>query len=198
MSWAVLLTSCVRPIGASDEAAQKRLEIYSTAINLWLEKTNLPIFIVESSNYTFPEFANTRLNVCSFKLPIKSSSSQLEARSILYAMDFFGTELMKYSHIFKVTARYYVEVEDILQKLPVDVDIFPQHSHNPSINWNNSEFFGFKKGNEIIFLKRIENIGFMEQTIFNFSKESNSYRLPPLENITLARRGGDNLLVNPM
>jgi len=150
MKWAVLLTSCVR-INYPDD---KRKEYYLRAIRDWLEKTNLPIFIVESSNYTFPEFNNTRLKVFSFNLENEPSTSQYEAKSILNAMEYFKNDFMNYTHILKVTARYYLDVEEIIQYVPEDSEIILQHCVNHSINWNNSEIYGFKIGHEQIFLRK--------------------------------------------
>ena len=84
MKVAILLTSCVR---STSEDAKVKMSYYLRAIDSWLNKTSLPIYIVESSGYSFPEFDNTRLKVCSFDLQNEPSSSQYEAKSILYAMN---------------------------------------------------------------------------------------------------------------
>ena len=123
MKFAILLTSCVRNNNQDD----LKMSYYLKAIDSWLNNTNLPIFIVESSGYTFPEFKNTRLNVCSFDLQNEPSSSQYEAKSILFAMGQFKEDLKEYTHILKVTARYYIDsntdrFENILSNLE-DVDI---------------------------------------------------------------------------
>jgi hypothetical protein len=170
---------------------------YLQAIKDWLEKTRLPIFIVESSGYTFPEFKNTRLKVCSFDLTNQASSSQYEARSILHALDYFKDDLKPYTHILKVTARYYVDVENILSSLP-DVDMILQYQHNHVIQWNNSEVFGFRKGCEHCFLQPIIDLGMMEHAIYQFAYSHSFCRLPPLPNVYKARRGGDNLMVDPL
>jgi hypothetical protein len=194
MKWAVLLTSCVR-INYPDD---KRKEYYLRAIRDWLEKTNLPIFIVESSNYTFPEFNNTRLKVFSFNLENEPSTSQYEAKSILNAMEYFKNDFMNYTHILKVTARYYLDVEEIIQYVPEDSEIILQHCVNHSINWNNSEIYGFKIGHEQIFLNDIIHLGFMETTIYKYALNHIMYRLPPINNIYNVERGGDKLIINPL
>lgn len=193
MNWAILLTSCVRSNNPNDE----RKQYYLRAIKDWLEKTNLPIFIVESSNYTFPEFKDTRLKVCSFNLVNQASSSQYEAKSILFALDYFKNDLEPYTHILKVTARYYVDIEKLLPSLP-DVDIIVQHKYNDAIKWNNSEVYGFRKGCEKYFLVPIVDLGYMENTIYTFSKSHSSFRLNPLANIYKVKRGGDGLIVDPL
>ena len=194
MKWAVLLTSCVRSTKPND----KRLFYYRRAIINWLLKTNLPLFIVESSGFTFPGFSNSRLNVCTCDLRDRASSSQYEADSILFAMDYFKDKLKDYTHILKVTARYYVNIENILPNIK-DVDIVLQSQSNNSIEWNNSEIFGFRNGVEN-FLKEIAtpNLGIMEKLIYKFSLTHSFDRLPPLKNIYKVPRGGDNLVVNPL
>jgi hypothetical protein len=194
MNWAILLTSCIRK---NNNLNDDKLFYYERSIKTWLEKTNLPIFIVESSGYSFPEFKNTRLNVCTFDLQNQNSSSQYEAKSILFAMETFKEDLKKYTHILKVTARYYVDCESILSTLP-DVDIVVQSTVDHNIKFNNSELFGFRNGLEYQIFNPILNKGLMEHNIYN-SLQSNTYaRLPPFENIYKTKRGGDSLIVNPL
>jgi hypothetical protein len=194
MKWAILLTSCVRQ---NNNPNDDKLFYYRRSIKTWLEKTNLPIFIVESSGYSFPEFKNTRLKVCTFNLQNQSSSSQYEAKSILFAMETFKEEFKKYTHILKVTARYYVDIERILPRLP-NVDIVLQSSVNHNIKCNNSEIFGFRNGLEYQILIPILKIGLMENNIYKFSQSHTHIRLPPLRNIYNTKRGGDSLIVNPL
>jgi hypothetical protein len=197
MKWAILLTSCVR-INNPDDL---KMTYYLNAIKDWLEKTNLPIFIVESSGYTFPEFANTRLKVCSFNITSLGSSTKSEAASILYAMDYFKNELKPYTHIMKVTGRYYLDIENILPNIS-NVDIILQSTHNDNIKINNSEIFGYRNGNEGEILNPIldPNIdaGIMEEVIYKYAQLHTYERLPPLINKNKVRRGGDNLIVDPL
>jgi len=193
MKWAILLTSCVRTNIPNDP----KMLYYLRAIKDWLEKTDLPIFIVESSGYTFPEFKDTRLKVCSFDLQNQPSSSQYEAKSILFAMDYFKEDFKFFSHILKVTARYYVNVQNLLSHVS-NVDIILQSHVNHDIKWNNSELFGFRNGLEKQILEPILNIGFMEHNIYHFSESHSFIRLPPIQNIYKVKRGGDSLIVNPL
>ena len=52
--WIILLTTCVPPFNKrQDETEHKyRTELYRKQIQNWLDKTNYPIFVVESSNNT--------------------------------------------------------------------------------------------------------------------------------------------------
>jgi len=203
MKWAILLTSCVRTrtnnnnINHNNNQNNNLMKYYSNAIKSWLEKTNLPIFIVESSGYTFPEFANTRLKVCSFDLTNQPSSSQYEAKSILYAMNYFKNELKPYTHIMKVTGRYYLDIENILPTLG-NVDMILQSKHSHFQKWNNSEIFGYRNGIENEFLDTILNQGYMEEAIYKYAHSHTYERLPPIPNINKIPRGGDNLIIDPL
>lgn len=192
--WAVLLTSCVR----TSDPLDHRKEYYRRAIHDWLTKTNLPIFVVESSGYTFPEFHHPRLKVCSFNLENEPTLSHYEAKSILYALEHFKEELLPYTHILKVTARYFFPIEPILAQVPSHIDIVLQYSVNHAHEWNYSEVYGFKKGTEQIFLEKISSTMLMEQVIYQFSKTHSVARLPPLENIYRVERGGDQLIIHPL
>jgi len=191
--WAVLLTSCVRTANPLDH----RKEYYRRAIHDWLTKTNLPIFLVESSGYTFPEFQHSRLNLCSFNLENEPTSSHYEAKSILYALDHFKEQLLPYTHILKVTARYFFPIEPILTQVPPYIEIVLQSTCSHVHAWNNSEIFGFKKGTEE-FLKNISTSMLMEQVLYQFSTSHPTARFPPLENIYRVERGGDQRILNPL
>jgi hypothetical protein len=196
MKLVILLTSCVR---STLEDAELKMSYYLRAIDSWLNKTSLPIYIVESSGYNFPEFDNTRLKVCTFDLQNEQSSSQYEAKSILYAMNHFREEFKEYTHVIKITARYFVDCEDIfLQMQDEDCDIILQSQVNHNIKWNNSELFGFRIGLEKSILEPILQKGFMEHTIYEFASTHSHIRFPPIENIYKVKRGGDGLIVNPL
>lgn len=193
MNWAILLTSCVRTNKPNDP----RMSYYLESIKNWLENTTLPIFIVESSNYTFPEFANSRLKVCSFNLTNQPGSSQYEAKSIKYAMEYFKDDLKPYTHIMKITGRYYLDIENILPRLN-NIDIILQYTHYDNIKWNNSEIFGFRIGIENEFLDPILEDGFMEETIYKYATSHSFERLPPIPNTKKINRDGDSLIIDPL
>lgn len=191
MKFAILLTSCVR-------SHDKNYDYYISSIKRWLNDTKLPIFIVESSGYKFPEFNNTRLKVASFNLENEPSSSQYEAKSILFAMETFKDDLKDYTHIIKITGRYFLKVEHILNDLEkkIDVDIILQSKHQHK--WNNSEIFGFRIGLEHNLLDPLEHTGLMENNIYNFALSHTSETLPPIPNELMVKRGGDGFIVNPL
>ena len=203
MKTAILLTACFNRNGKEKEYLRKAY--YMIAIHNWLNKTNLPIFIVDSSDYTYPEFHDTRLRVCSFNQndidKNYHSSSQYEAHSIIYAMDYFKNELKEYTHIIKITGRYYLNIEEILSNLEnEDCDVIVQHQHNDEISWQNSELFGFRNGlqHDILFDRVISKKMLMECALYDVSLNNSYIRLPPIENLHKATRGGDGLTVNPL
>jgi len=190
MNWAILLTTCVR----SSKPNDKKKEYYIQSIRHWLEKTDFPIYVVESSGYTFPEFKNTRLNVCTINLENLSSTSHYEARSILSAFEYFKNDFVSYTHILKVTGRYFVDIQNILNNMD-NVPFMVQHHFNDKTQWNNSEIFGIRIGMQH-FLDHVSDPGgiFMEHALYHFTRKCGYQLFPPIKNIHHVPRGGDNLL----
>lgn len=89
-----------------------RLKQYIDSINKWIKFTDLNIYIVESSNYGFPEYKNNpRVKVYTFKsendINCKHcSATPYEAESILRAFNHFGLKV--YDKIIKITGKYYI------------------------------------------------------------------------------------------
>ena len=188
--WCVLLTTCRRQ---RDKSTDDKDNYYKRSIELWLSQTDLPIFVVESSGQGFPEFAGSRLKVHTVDIQNLPSSSQYEARSILSALDAFKSDMALYTHVLKVTGRYYVDVEYILPTVP-DVDLVVQSRFEK--DWNNSELFGIKKELMKELLMPIYDEGLMEKQVYTFSTTHTTYRLPQIRNILMSRRGGDNLVLD--
>lgn len=158
---AILLTMCFR--GNPDKKIY-----YEKSIKEW-NKENLPIFIVESSNYNFKKFDNMNLKICSLDIVKEPSFTQYESKSILYAMNFFKEELKSYTHVLKITGRYFLNIKNILDNLP-NVDLLLQHRQDKKIKWNNSEIFGFRIGMENELLSSITKKGTFEHHIYKISK----------------------------
>ena len=140
----ILLTSCYNRQNYSDLQKKQIQTLYRYVIYDWLYRTDLPIFIIDSSGYTYPEFSNTRLKVCSFIFPQITSSTVAEANSINYALD-NCKELSNYDYVIKITGKYYIPyMKGILSKTANGSDFIFQ---NIKINHHliqNSEVFGFK------------------------------------------------------
>ena len=194
--WCILLTTCVKRVGATPEKTQELLSLYKRAIDLWL-KTDLPIIVVDSSDYEFKEYSDTRLKVCHFMAKEKVSSSISEAESILYAANCKHTR--KYNNIIKITGRYYIDgFQDNLNKMG-DHDVYVQHINNPVIEWQNSEVFGFnKKYTEDIF-KPVLDGQTMEKRLWEVTHSKYTVgKFPEMPNVLKVVRGGDGLLVDPL
>ena len=193
--YCILLTTCVRRAGATPEKTQELLTLYKRSIDLWL-KTDLPIIVVDSSDYEFKEYEG-RLKVCHFMAKETVSSSISEAESILYATKCRNTH--KYKNIIKITGRYYIDgFQDILNRLG-EHDLYVQHINNPVIEWQHSEVFGFnKKYAEDIFRPVLSGLT-MEKRLWEVSHSKyDVVTFPPMPNVLKVVRGGDGLLVDPL
>jgi hypothetical protein len=193
--WCILLTTCVKRANATPEQTQEILNIYRRAIDKWLE-TDLPIIIVDSSDYDFKEYSG-RLNICHFMCEETGSSSMAEAESILYAMK--NSDAKYYKNVVKITGRYYIEdFENILANLD-DADIYVQHLKDDKIKWQNSEIFGFKSVlAEDIFQPVIDKSMHMEKRLWEVSQMTSTTTFPPMPNILKVKRGGDKMVVDPL
>lgn len=144
--WIVLLTMCVNPNQTdnsnTEEQINYRKNLYINVINNWLNKTSLPIYVVESSGYTFDEIKNNRLTVFSFQGDKYGNSSLGEKYSILYALE--RLESVNCTHILKVTGKYFLKnIEYVLNYLPNNYDIYIQQHKIPG--FQNTEYYGIKK-----------------------------------------------------
>ena len=185
-----------------DNTPKARLNVYNNCIKEWLNNTNLTIYIVESSNYSFPEFKNNpRVKVFTFKSSnnIKCqycSATPFEAESIKLAFNHF--KLYNYTNIIKVTGKYYIPgIEELIKNIPSNSEIFYQYSSDRGSQ--NSEIFGCKTMYlEKIMDKIIENSKVnknFETTIYGLSDEYIVYRFPPIKLNTPVKRSGDGKLM---
>lgn len=193
--WGVLLTTCVKRVGATPEKTQELLALYKRSIELWL-KTDLPIIVVDSSDYEFKEYEG-RLKVCHFMAKETVSSSISEAESILYAMSCRNTR--NYKNIIKITGKYYIDgFDNILNRLG-EHDVYVQHINNPAIEWQHSEVFGFNKKYAEDIFKPVTTGKTMEKRLWEVSHSNYKVAtLPAMPNVLKVVRGGDGLLVDPL
>jgi len=194
--WIILLTTAVN----NDE---ERKNIYINSINKWLNNTSFDIFVVESSDYNFNEIKNDRLHVYTFKFNEKlSSSSQYESRSILNILNNIknNNNNNKYNdstHILKVTGRYYLDnIEEVLNNLDNDKDLYLQIHRSNDRKWQNSEYFGIRKDLLEELANTIKDEGLFEHKLYNFSLDKKYIKFGPFKNNV--RRGGDNLLLSDL
>ena len=198
--YCILLTTCVNRKNASPEKTQELLKIYRTAIDKWLE-TDLPIIVVDSSDYEFKEYKGTRLQVCHFMGVNTDNSSVSESESILYAIN-SCKHTRHYKTIIKITGRYFIEdFGNTMNTLGNDSDVYIQHINNPLIHWQNSEVFGFKKvyANNIFKTIIEKNDTKMEHRLWEISHSDYTVAtFPTMRNVLQVVRGGDGLLVDPL
>ena len=190
VKWVVLLTTCVSPLTHSVDEKNERKDLYITQINRWLLETTLPIFVVESSGYTFNEIKNDRLHVMTLNITDKlPSSSQYEAKSILYAIQQMQNfpEYVNCTHILKVSGRYFLQdVETKLGAIDKTYDLYLQKHKQP--NWRNSEYFGIRKELMGPLMESVQN-KLMENALSAYSNNKLYVEIGPFENNV--KRGGN-------
>ena len=197
-NWCILLTTCVNKKTGSPAYNQKMLKHYTNIIYQWLE-TGLPIFVVESSNYRFDQISHKNLIVYSFLDETRTSSSISEANSILHIVNNVP-EIRLYSHILKVTGRYYISnMYTHLTNIGCEDDLYIQHLNNNE-DFQNSEVFGFRRTLTDIIFKPVLNPPhpLMEHNLWNITHENkyNVVVLPRMPNTDLVPRGGDGLTLS--
>lgn len=201
--WVVLLTTAINinnDINDINDIENRKI-IYSNQIGNWLTKTNMHIFVIESTGYGFPKINHDRLIKITTKLPKMASSSQSEAASISFALNEMkdNAYFKNCSHVLKVTGRYFLNnIENKLKSIKPDLDVYLQIHKNHDIKWQNTEYYGIKKELFNPFIETVLNIGIMESKFYNFILSNNlktQNLLPSKNNIP---RGGDKLIINPL
>lgn len=142
---ALLLTAAVQPVteGHADPAAaaQTRRAWYERTIRYYLEHTNLPVLVVESTGHTFDiEHERLRQHVLAIRTSLGNSTTRLEVASVQSA---WRAGLMDgFDMVVKVTGKYVLpELEAELVKMPPGTAIVYQNKH--AAGWQNCEVFGF-------------------------------------------------------
>jgi len=171
---------------------------------LFLNNTELPILVIESSGYRF-NISHKRLRQHTFNMAHQlPTSTQQEATSILRALD--AGLLEGFHKIIKVTGKYYLpDLEKAIKVIPVDACIIYQYTHVRERSkwlrrraWQNSEIFGFCSS----FIRPIfgpiarSMSGAMEHALLNvhLALNTSSYRLPALRIMHKVRRGDSSVL----
>jgi hypothetical protein len=203
--WVILLTTCISPsvyrINEEEKSieTEKRKKIYETQIRKWLDNTSYPIYVVESSGYDFPDIEkkDNRLKIFTHTISTSlPSSSQCEARSILYALENMN-DVDDEDYILKVTGRYFLpNIENSLKNTSKDKDIFLQIHRNIKEKSQNSEYFGMKKKDMKDFSECVKDIGLMEKKLFTYTNDKRFETLGPFDNDV--SRGGDKLIIQKL
>jgi len=152
--------------------SEKRLLIYKKSIQNWLEKTDLVLFIVDSTGYKYEEYStNQRIKICSFVGDIVSNckgcdSTVYEADSILKAFEYF--KFSEYDFIIKITGKYFIpNINNLISVVPPDTDLIFQSRSILHIFFLQQpcEIFGCKT-------KHLENI---MNKVLQISKKSKNF-----------------------
>jgi hypothetical protein len=218
--WCVLLTMCVDRFKKGNESDMKeRKELYKTQLQKWLEKTELPIFVVESSDngdflkeveeeneritgdddeiFRNGVTKNERLTCYVFDANERKESSIGEVNSLRYAIERMkeNDKYKESTHILKVTGRYFLEdFENKANQLEQDKELYLQ-PHRDTI-YQNSEYFGMKKDTIDEFIDKFDMSILMEENLYNFSLDKEYVVFEPFENSVA--RGGDNIVLHKL
>ena len=164
-------------------AEPARLPRYQAIVNQWLEKTDVPLVIVDSAgNYRVPSSAPPgRVTLVSFiqdAQGVGASSSVLERAAIERVLQEHGPRLVAtYDLVCKVTAKYFVpELLSTLARAP---------SHALAVLQNNEQCEVYAVAPRLLarFAAGVRCDVIMEHSIAQAARELHSstvYRLPPL------------------
>lgn len=201
----VFLMTCVKPF-LKPEQEHDRRQLYEKVIREWLTKTNLEIVVIDSSGETFSELCelHPKLKVVTFVIDEnavvkhhlnKLSSSSLESYSFLKALK--KIDVGGYSHILKVTGRYYLDgVESHLNTAIQGADVYTQIHKNHRDRWQNTEYFLIKSDLlQLLAEVSIEGRRCLESNFYDFIRTHNlrEVSLGPFPNNT--PRGGDRMII---
>jgi hypothetical protein len=209
--WIILLTMAIN-VGNECEC---RKQLYKTQLLNWLQYTDYYIYVIESTGVDLNIFNITheRLKYVSFELHNAPSSSQSEAISILHILNNIKNDpnYIECTHILKVTGRYFLHnINNVLNKCVQDLDAYVQHhyNHHASLSkvvvatklvtpekWQNTEYYGIRKGLIEEFLLSVINEGVMERKFYDFiiKNKLTFMRIGPFKNNI--KRGGDKVLI---
>lgn len=195
--WIVLLTMCVKPNQQDrntneniNDVVNYRKELYTSVIKRWLTYTNLHIYVVESSNYHFDDIKHERLKVFAFDGEPQPNSSVAEAKSLSFALDKLKNENQNYTHILKVTGKYYLDgIVQTLSMLPDDYDVYTQKHINNDWGQINTEYYGIKKD---LYHEFANTCGYnMESHMYQFCKNRKTMVIPQSFSNDVKRNNGD-------
>ena len=188
-NWIVLLTTNVYPnntknngIKYTNTEINERKSLYIKQIKQWLNKTNLPIFVVDNSGYKFSEINNKNLKVISFVSNNKAENnddsykSKEEFESIEYAINELKDSNIynQSTHILKVSGEYFLEnIENSLNNSEQYLDLYLQKNRKNDIKWQSAEYFGIKKELLLEMFQQTLNKNAVENNLFLFSIQKN-------------------------
>jgi hypothetical protein len=154
--------------------------LYEKIIDKWLSKTNVDIFIINSSGEKINK-THSRLFVHSFRQKSNYNHnigpSIYERDSMLEAISYF--DFSRYDYVFKITGKYFVkDFENMIKNLPNDADIIFQ---NQIITYGqNTEIIGIRPSLIKDIVKNINQQMPFEKVAKSLYCSNKCYRLPPL------------------
>jgi mannosyltransferase OCH1-like enzyme len=200
--WCVLLTTCIKPILSRADAAAERLRAYTMSLSKWFDDTQdqgVPVFVVESSGTALPADINPQVTDV-FRIsqnPAHTSVTQTEADSVLHALAKFQDAMQSYTHVLKVTGRYFIpNIDELLSGVP-DVDVVLQHTHSKAEN--HTEVLGFRKSLAPTIFGGIPLGTPIEAHVLHVIARDrlSTFRLAPIPNVLKVKRGAGDL-VDPL
>jgi hypothetical protein len=196
-NWIVLLTTCISPSEKNNEDERNyRIQLYERQIRKWLHETNLHIFLIENSDYTYDTIKHKRFHPMNVLFDRKyKSSSQYEARSILYAIEKIKETkfFIKCTHILKVTGRYFLkDIENELDQKGTKFDLYLQNKRDEFLKWQNTEYYGIRKEYIEEMVTDVKDVGLMEHCFFHFTIDKNYTIIGPFPNDV--PRSGDGII----
>lgn len=162
----ILLTTCVyvntdiHDMKRNKNEAEYRIKQYIDVINLYLKHSTTPLYVVDSSGYSFPEYkGNNKVHIYAYDLNVAyngyTNKSPMEAISILKAYDYF--KLNRFDNIVKITGKYYIpNIDRYLNNMDKNAYYYVQsvyHKKNNRYTYQSTEIFGFKSNLIWLFYK---------------------------------------------
>ena len=162
----ILLTTCVyvnkdiHNMERDKNDAEYRKKQYIDVINLYIKHSKTPLYVVDSSGYSFPEYkGNNKINIFSYDLNVAYNGyinkSPMEAISILKAYDYF--KLNRFDNIVKITGKYYIpNIDRYLNNMDKNAYYYVQSVYrkkNNKYTYQSTEIFGFKSNLIWLFYK---------------------------------------------
>ena len=171
---------------------EDKIQMYSDIINMWLEKSSFEIYTVDSSGH-FSESNHPRWHAFSFDQGDKGKKcySVLEIEALEKAEHYFN--FSQFDFVIKLTGKYFIpDLQQVSEAFEPHADFIFQKRHSFWVRFQNSELFAFKPGKTKLLKEHFQKS--FERTLYNLSKKSNVFRMPPLKIEThYAREDGSTL-----
>lgn len=169
----------------------ERRSMYSQVLSKWLNKTQLPIFIIDSAgNELFNENHSRPFKYHSFQQTDQRVSPGFEPQSLAKAFEFFENEFQNFDLICKITGKYFIaDLEHLISFILDNAELVLQNRTDTL--GQNSEIFMIKPS---LFPKLLSSqFVSTEEKLVDFNNQTSPQviHLPPLPiDNTFARNDG--------